>query len=146
MHVVFSTKNRMKLISDDWQPDLFGFIGGTIQTHRASLLEAGGIEDHLHLLLRINPSFAIADTLRLLKSNSSRWLNEERKFPGRFEWQTGYGVFSVSQSGRESLGHYIRNQREHHSQQTFEQEYQRILELHGVQYDPLYLFDEELYG
>lgn len=74
------------------------------------------------------------------------WINEERKIQGRFEWQKGYGVFSVSQSGRDALTQYIRNQREHYSNQTFEQEYLRALELHGVEYNPEYVFDEEITG
>ena len=144
MHVIFSTKNRLKLILDDWQAELFAYMGGTVHEHKASLLDAGGIEDHVHLLLRIHPSFAIADTVRLIKSNSSRWINDERKINGKFEWQKGYGVFSVSQSGRDTLTEYIRDQRNHHASQTFEQEYLRTLELHRVEYNPEYVFDEEI--
>ena len=146
MHVIFSTKNRMKLIADDWQAELFAYIGGAVHEHKASLLEVGGIEDHVHLLLRVHPSYAIADTVRLLKSNSSRWINEERKIQAKFEWQKGYGVFSVSQSGRDALSQYIRNQREHHSKQSYEEEYLRMLELQGVEYNPEYVFDEEITG
>jgi len=142
--MIFSTKNRLKLIADDWRPELFSYMGGAVHEHKASLLEAGGIEDHVHLLVRIHPSFAIADTVRLIKANSSRWINEERKIEGKFEWQKGYGVFSVSQSGRDALSQYIRNQREHHTKQTFEDEYFQILELHGVEYNPEYVFDEEI--
>jgi len=142
--MIFSTKNRLKLIADDWRPELFSYMGGAVHEHKASLLEAGGIEDHVHLLVRIHPSFAIADTVRLIKANSSRWINEERKIEGKFEWQKGYGVFSVSQSGRDALSQYIRNQRKHHTKQTFEDEYFRTLELHGVEYNPEYVFDEEI--
>jgi len=144
VHMIFSTKNRLKLIADDWRPELFSYMGGAVHEHKASLLEAGGIEDHVHLLVRIHPSFAIADTVRLIKANSSRWINEERKIKGKFEWQKGYGVFSISQSGRDALSQYIRNQREHHTKQTFEDEYFRTLELHGVEYNPEYVFDEEI--
>ena len=146
VHVIFSTKNRLKLIADVWRPELFAYMGGAVHEHKASLLEAGGIEDHVHLVVQIHPSFAIADTVRLIKANSSRWVNEEGKVEGRFEWQKGYGVFSVSQSGRDALSQYIRTQREHHTKQTFEDEYLRTLELHGVEYNPEYVFDEEITG
>ena len=144
VHMILSTKNRLKLIADVWRPELFSYMGGVVDEHKASLLEAGGIEDHVHLLVRIHPSFAIADTVRLIKANSSRWVNEEGKVEGRFEWQKGYGVFSVSQSGRDALSQYIRTQREHHTKQTFEDEYLRTLELHDVEYNPEYVFDEEI--
>ncbi len=93
-----------------------------------------------------HPSFAIADTVRLMKANSSRWINEHRKISGKFEWQKGYGVFSVSQSNRDAIARYIQNQREHHQKQTFEQEYFRTLQLHEVVFDERYVFDEEIVG
>ena len=144
VHMILSTKNRLKLIADVWRPELFSYMGGVVDEHKASLLEAGGIEDHVHLVVQIHPSFAIADTVRLIKASSSRWINEERKVKGKFEWQKGYGVFSVSQSGRNALSQYIRTQREHHTKPTFEDEYLRTLELHDVEYNPEYVFDEEI--
>lgn len=146
VHVIFSTKNRVKLITDVWQPELFAYIGGAVHEHKASLLEAGGIEDHVHLLLQTHPSFAIADTIRLLKANSSRWIHEERKIQAKFEWQKGYGIFSVSQSSRNALTHYIRSQREHHHRLSFEDEYLQALKLHGIEHKPDYVFDEETTG
>ena len=146
MHVIFSTKNRRKVLADQWRPELFAYMGGVALEHKAKLLEAGGIEDHVHLLLRCQPSHAIADTVRLIKANSSRWINDERKIFGKFEWQKGYGVFSVSQSGREALSRYICHQREHHTHQTFEQEYLKTLELHQIEYNIDYVFDEEIPG
>ena len=146
LHIIYSTKNRFKLIRDDWRDELFSYIGGTLKDHKASLLEAGGIEDHIHLLVRSHPSYAIADTVRLIKANSSRWINEQNKVNAKFEWQKGYGVFSVSQSGREPLSVYIRNQRQHHQKQSFEDEYFQTLRLHEVDFDERYVFDDELVG
>jgi len=146
MHVIYSTKNRCKLIQDDWRDELFAYIGGTVTEHKANLLQAGGIEDHIHLLIRTHPSYAIADTVRLIKANSSRWINGERKSRARFEWQKGYGVFSVSQSGRNDLTSYIQNQRDHHQRQPFEKEYLQILRLHEITFDEHYVFDEEIAG
>jgi len=119
-------------------------MGGTLHEHKAVLLEAGGIEDHLHLLLRLYPSFAVADTVQLVKSNSSRWINAQRQIQMKFEWQKGYGVFSVSQSGRGAVTHYIRHQREHHATQSFEEEYLQTLKLHGIDYNSEFVFDEEI--
>ena len=146
LHVIYSTKNRYKVLGDEWRKELFAYIGGAVRDHKAALLEAGGIEDHIHLLIKSHPSHAIADTVRLIKANSSRWVNEQRKINGKFEWQKGYGVFSVSQSMRPSLASYIQTQREHHQKQSFEREYFQTLALHEIEYDERYVFDEEITG
>ncbi|MCC9654949.1 IS200/IS605 family transposase [Rhodopirellula halodulae] len=146
LHAVFSTKNRFKLIRDDWQDELFAYIGGTLREHKANLVKAGGVEDHVHLLFQSHPSFAIADTLRLIKANSSKWINEQRKVPAKFQWQTGYGVFSVSQSVKAAVSRYIDRQREHHAKQSYESEFLQLLDLHCVQYRKEFVFDQELHG
>ena len=146
IHVVFATKLRYPLLVDAWRDELFAYIGGTVHEHKAIALASGGIEDHVHLLLKIHPSFAIADTIRLLKANSSRWINEQRKISARFEWQRGYGAFSVSQSLAETVKRYIANQREHHRQQSFRDEYVAMLRLHGIEFDEERVFDDEYTG
>jgi putative transposase len=146
IHVVFSTKYRKPLLSNTWRDELFGYIGGAVKDHKATLLKAGGVEDHVHLLLRTHPQFAISKTVQLLKANSSNWINEQRKTPGKFEWQRGYGAFSVSRSMIESVKQYIANQREHHQKQTFQDEYLQMLRLHEIEFDPKYVFEEEIVG
>ncbi|WDQ15768.1 IS200/IS605 family transposase [Rhodopirellula sp. P2] len=143
LHVVFSTKRRKPLLANSWRDDLFAYIGGVIQDHRAVLLKSGGIEDHVHFLIRIHPAFAISKTIQLLKANSSKWINEQGKTIQPFQWQRGYGAFSVSQSMTERVKTYIANQREHHAKKTFEDEYLAMLKNHGVDFDPRYVFDQE---
>jgi len=144
LHVVFSTKFRKPYLADEWRDDLFGYIGGIVKDHKASLLKAGGIEDHVHLFLRIHPEFAISKTIQLLKANSSKWINDQRKLPRRFEWQRGYGAFSVSQSMSDAVKRYISKQREHHSKQSFVDEYLSMLANHQVEFDPKYVFEQEI--
>ncbi|WP_162006725.1 IS200/IS605 family transposase [Roseimaritima sediminicola] len=146
LHAVFSTKNRSNVLRDDWRDELFAYIGGAARDHKASVLKAGGIENHVHLLLRAHPSFAVADTIRFLKTNSSKWINDHRKIKAKFHWQKGYGVFSVSESGKDAVIKYIMNQREHHRKQSFESEYLQLLRLHGVHFNERYVFDQELAG
>ncbi len=146
IHAIFSTKNRFKLLHDDWRDELFAYIGGTVKEQKSVLLKAGGIEDHIHLLIRCHPSFAISDILRSIKANSSKWINEQQKVNAKFQWQTGYGVFSVSQSGRDAVAAYIQNQRAHHSKQDFESEYIQLLRLHEIEFDERYVFDQEIVG
>lgn len=144
LHVVFSTKHRKRWLHEQWRDDLYAYIGGIVKDTKTVLLKAGGIEDHVHLLLRIHPEFAISKTVQLLKANSSKWINDNRKTPGIFEWQRGYGAFSVSQSLSEAVKRYIGNQCQHHSKLNFKQEYLAMLEKHQVEYDPQYVFEQEI--
>ena len=144
LHFIFSTKYRKPYLAEDWRDDLFAYIGGIVADHKATLLKAGGIEDHVHLLLRIHPQYAISKTVQLLKANSSKWINDQRKLVGRFEWQRGYGAFSVSQSMADVVKEYIASQREHHREQTFEMEYVGFLQKHCIEFDPEYVFEMEI--
>ncbi|MEM9588410.1 MAG: transposase, partial [Planctomycetota bacterium] len=126
--------------------ELFAVIGGSVKDHRASLLAAGGVEDHVHLLLRTHPSFTIADTIQRLKSNSSHWINHERKIDAKFHWQRGYGAFSVSQSMVDPVKSYINRQAEHHRKQAFKDEYLALLSKHRIKYNAQYVFDQEHVG
>ena len=144
IHVIFSTQYRKRLLDNEWRDDLLSVIGVQVKEHKGILLQAGGIEDHIHLFLRTHPSFAIADTIRQLKANSSHWINETNRMTGKFHWQKGYAAFSVSQSVAESVKKYIANQVEHHKTKTYQEEYIEFLDRHNIAYDPAYVFDEEI--
>ncbi len=143
VHVVFSTKQRYKLLHARWRKELYAVMGGIARTHKCDLLVAGGIEDHVHLLLNVHPAFSIAQTVQLIKGNSSRWINSQRKIATRFAWQRGYGAFSVSASMRDAVKHYIENQESHHRVQTFAEEYIETLRRHRIEFDEQYVFDDE---
>ena len=132
------------MLNDSWRDDLFAYIGGTVKDHKASLLKAGGIEDHVHLLLRIHPEFAISKTVQLLKANSSKWINDNRKTSSPFQWQRGYGAFSVSQSMADTVRNYIAGQRKHHARRTYQDEYLEILRKHEIEFDLRYVFEQEI--
>ena len=146
IHVVFSTKRRFKILAKDWRDDLYAYMGGIATEHKSTLLRSGGMEDHVHLLLKIHPSFAIADTVKLIKGNSSKWINKNGKINARFEWQRGYGAFSVSESMSDSVKRYIENQEQHHRKQSFKDEYFAFLSKHNIEYNPRYVFDDEHTG
>jgi putative transposase len=145
-HIVFSTKYRHPLIQTALQKRLYKYIGGIIRAQNNHLIEIGGIEDHIHLLANLSPTKSISDTIREIKSNASKWSNELPDQTSRFEWQKGYGAFTVSHSQIESVRHYIQNQREHHLTKTFEEEYIKFLELHDIAFEHRYLFEAEHYG
>src|SRR5262245_22198501 len=132
-HIVYATKERRPLIDLEFQPRLYEYLGGTIRGLKATSLEIGGIEDHVHILAKLPPTIAISEFLEKLKANSSKWAKSVRR---GFGWQDGYSAFTVSESQVERVRNYIRNQREHHKKVSFRDELIALLEAHGVAYDP----------
>ena len=112
-------------------------MGGITRTPGGISLEINGMPDHLHMLVRLKPIIAIADFLRETKSISSGWIR--RTHESKFRWQRRYGAFTVSESVSDP-GRYIKNQKEHHKKQTFEDEYKELLRLHRVEFDEEYLW------
>ena len=141
LHLIFSTKNRLPQINADLQARLFEYIGGICRAEQSPLLAAGGTPDHVHLLASLGKTLALADFLRLVKTNSSKWVRETIPSHGDFAWQAGYGAFSVSQSGLDQVKRYIANQAEHHRVRTFQEEFLEFLKRLDVPYDERYLWD-----
>ncbi len=139
-HLVFSTKHRQPIITPQLQKPLYAYIGGIISEFRGALLAAGGMPDHVHLLVNLRAVPSIAKHVNAIKGSSSRWLNKENRAE-RFYWQAGYGAFSVSTSQLPSVRRYIENQQEHHRRIAFKDEIVMLLERHGVNYERRFLFD-----
>lgn len=140
VHVVFSTKERHPWIADDMRTDLHGYLGGIARNIDAIPLIVGGVADHIHALIALPTKLSVADLVRTLKSNSSSWVHE--RWPQRlFQWQNGYGAFSVSESNKDAVVRYIENQAEHHRQRSFQEEFLDLLNRHGIEYDPRYVWD-----
>jgi REP element-mobilizing transposase RayT len=140
-HLIWSTKNREKLIDKSFEDRLYAYLGGVIRGNKGILLEVGGIANHVHLLISLASIDNYSELLRKLKGGSSLWLNKEVSLPRKFAWQEGYGSFAVSFSHVEIVQNYIRNQEKHHSTITFEQEYLKFLEVNGIKYDKNHVFD-----
>jgi putative transposase len=139
-HLVWSTKNREPYISPELMPRLYDYIGGIVRGEKGTLLEVGGRPDHVHLLARLHPSIAVADLLRVVKTNSSKWLRETFPDHQRFAWQSGYGAFSVSRSRMDQVRQYIQNQEAHHRRVAFKDEFEQLLRKHGIEFDPEYIW------
>jgi len=137
VHCVFSTKERQPSIPDDMLQKMWAYLSGVADNHHIRTLAIGGIGNHVHLLLAIPQTMTVASAINALKANSSRWMHEHNK---AFDWQKGYGAFSVSPSQVEPVKHYIRTQAEHHAKHTFEDEFVSLLKKCGVPYDPNYVF------
>ena len=144
-HIVFSTKYRRPTLTDAIRAETCNYMAGIIAHKQGQVLEMGGVNDHIHLATSCPPTIALADFVRDIKANSSKWLREEK---GRrdFQWQTGYGAFTVSCSQVETLRQYVRNQAEHHRRRSFEEEFRAILQRHGIEFDEKYLFEVEYHG
>jgi putative transposase len=135
IHAVFSTKERATLIDPSWEPRLYDVIGGILKSVKCSLLAAGGVEDHVHLLISLARDVSVSDALRNVKTDSSKWIHETFPSLADFHWQTGYSAFSVSQSQLGALKRYIANQKEHHRKQSYQDEVRQLLRLHGLESD-----------
>ena len=137
VHVVFSTKDRRKIIPKDMQPRLWAYLGGISRKDETIAVSVGGTDNHVHILLHLPPAIALAKAVLLLKSNSSKWMSEQAN---GFSWQEGYGAFSVSSSNLDRVTRYIQNQEAHHRKIGFEEEFRALLAKHRVEYDPKYMF------
>ena len=140
-HVIFSTKDREPLIAGDLKSDLLAYLGGIVRELQGKAVAANSMPDHVHMLLLLPPSVAVAEALRIMKTNSSRWVRQNRSRHRKFGWQIGYGAFSVSQSNAASLVKYIRDQEEHHQRVTSQEEFIRFLKKNGVAYDERYIWE-----
>ncbi len=140
IHAVFSVQNRICLISDSWKDQLYRYITGIIQNNGHKLLIINGMPDHIHILFGFRPTQSLSDLMQDVKGDSSRWINEKKLIKGRFSWQEGYGAFSYSKSHVSSVIKYIQNQEIHHRRLSFLEEYKKMLDDFGVDYNERYLF------
>jgi REP element-mobilizing transposase RayT len=137
IHLVFSTKDRAKLIPKDLQPRLWAYAAGICKNHEILVHAIGGMDDHIHLLIQIPPSLSLADAVNAIKSNSSRWASEQGH---KFAWQQGYAAFGVSASLIPTVVRYIQNQESRHKKMNFDAEFLALLNKHGVEFDPKFVF------
>jgi len=133
IHLVFSTKNRERLISNKMQERLWPYMTGICKNHDMLPFAVGGMPDHVHVLFRLPPTLALARAITLIKSNSSKWMGEHGRY---FAWQEGYGAFSVSSSSISSVIKYIDGQELHHRKRTYEEEFLALLKKHNHPFDP----------
>ena len=131
-HVVFSTPGRRPLLSNAIRNDIHAYLGGILRELHVHPIMIGGTSDHVHILMRLPADLSAVDCLRVVKTNSSRWIKE--RWPERrlFAWQGGYAAFSVSESSRTTVVRYIRDQEQHHRRITFQDEFLALLTKHGI--------------
>jgi len=141
IHAVFAVKYRENFITKDWRDNLHQYISGIITNKGARSLAVGGWKDHVHILFGIPLTTSIADFVGTVKTNSSKWINEQGYIRSKFNWQDGYGAFSYAKSHRDIVIKYIMNQEEHHRVKSFKEEYIKMLTDFDVVYEDKYLFE-----
>ena len=135
-HIIFSVKGRRGFIHSQWEDNLHSYICGIVRSEGCKVITIGGDKDHIHLLARVKPSVAISDMLRLIKTNSSKWVKETYTPIYGFQWQQGYSCFSVSESVSDKVSEYIKNQKAHHKTISFKEELVGFFDKNGINYDP----------
>jgi putative transposase len=142
LHIVFSTKERVPfLLSSELRRRVHSYLAGIGKSRGCFLECVGGVEDHVHLLCRMSRTETVANFVRDLKRDSSLWIKTIEEAPKEFEWQDGYGAFSISPSHVEPLTHYIETQEWHHRTESFQDEFRRLLAKYEVEYDEQYVWD-----
>lgn len=141
VHLVFSTKRREPIVPSDIRPELHACMGGILREMNCVPIEINTEPDHAHVLFSLARTNSLCDVVGHLKKGSTNWLHQQRPNLAGFYWQNGYGAFSVSQSQLEGVIAYIRNQREHHRAVTFQDEFRRFLNRHGIEWDEKFVWD-----
>ncbi|WP_259071085.1 IS200/IS605 family transposase [Mucilaginibacter sp. X4EP1] len=137
---VMAVKYRQSLIQPEWKDQLQKYITSIVQNHGHKMLAINTMPDHLHLFFGFRPNQSLSDLMRIVKSESSQWINDKQFTPAVFRWQEGYGAFSYSRSHVKTVTEYVLNQEEHHRKKTFLEEYRQFLEHFEIEYDERYIF------
>jgi len=138
-HLIFSTKDRRPVITLEYQPRLYDYIGGILRNTGGISLGIDGVEDHVHVLAKLRPDRALSDVLRDLKANASGWMHDVFPRLADFSWHRGYAAFTVSQSHVEMVQRYLARQKEHHRKVSFRDEFIMFLKANGIEYDERYV-------
>jgi putative transposase len=141
IHLVFAVKYRHALIASAWKERLHKYIAGIVQNQGHKLIAINTIPNHAHIFIGMKPDQALSDLVRDMKKDSTNFINNEIRLPGKFGWQEGFGAFSCSHSQIDTVVKYIQNQEEHHRIKTFHEEYENMLKDYEIKYDSKYSFE-----
>jgi len=141
IHIIFSTKERYPFIDTSIEPELFAYIGDTINRCEGVPFLINGTMDHIHILSSLPRTMSLSKYIEEIKRNSSRWIKTKNDQYKKFAWQNGYGAFSASSSRKDSVVRYIARQKDHHKTTTFKEEFVAFLEKYNIEYNETYLWD-----
>jgi putative transposase len=141
VHLVFSTKHRQPFITPEIEPELHSYMAAILRELESPSLTINGTADHVHVLFRLGRKIALCDVVEEVKKRSSKWIKTKGEAFRTFQWQGGYGAFSIGESGVEDVRRYIARQKEHHRMKSFQDEFRAFLEKYHVEYDERYVWD-----
>ena len=141
IQLVFAVQHRDALIKESFREELQKYITGIAQNKKHKMLAVYCMPDHTHVFLGLHPNQSISSIANDLKTNSSKWINENKFTKFKFHWQEGYGGFSYHKSRLSSLVNYIRTQPEHHAKKSFKEEYLDLLKEFDIDFNDQYLFE-----
>ncbi|SHK28527.1 IS200/IS605 family transposase [Chryseobacterium polytrichastri] len=138
--IVFSTKHRNPVLNMENEDQLYKYIWGIVKNKKCTLYRINGMPDHIHLFTDLHPSVSLSSFVKDIKVSSNLWIKQSGLFPDFEEWQSGYGAFTYSEREKDMIINYIKNQKEHHENESFEVEYKNLLKSNGVEFDEKYLW------
>ncbi len=141
IHLVFSTKNRIRLITPEIENELYPYTATIFRSLNCPSLTIGGTENHIHILFRFERTITVSKVVEKIKTGSSKWIKTKGFQFSKFAWQNGYGAFSIGASNISALKAYIANQKEHHRHKSFKEEYRQFLKKYQIKYDERYVWD-----
>ncbi len=139
IQAVFAVQNRQSLIKNEWKDELYKYITGIFQNYGHKMLQINGMSDHIHILIGMRPTQSLSDLMKVVKQDSSKWINQKSFLNEKFSWQAGYGAFSYSKSDVPNVINYIKNQETHHKSKTFTEEYLQLLKDFEIEFDDRYI-------
>ena len=142
VHIVYHVKTTSVKIREEDENDLFAYIGDVIKSNGSIPIVMNGMDDHIHILCVLSKNIALADLMQEIKGKSSHWIKELHPYYKNFSWQRGYGGFSVSSSLHDRTKKYIENQKEHHKEVIFQEEYLELLTEYNIEFDEQYLWTD----
>ena len=141
VHLIFSTKNRALLITDDVRDPLHRYIATVLKNLGCHPVLINSVEDHIHILVDLVRTASVSEVVGDIKSDTSKWIKTQGHRHTNFAWQGGYGAFDVDASSLDAVRRYIESQREHHHEETFQEEFRRLLKANGIEFDEQYVWD-----
>jgi REP element-mobilizing transposase RayT len=141
VHLIFSTKNRVPILTPAIQSELHPFLATTLTNNGCPSLRVGGVQDHVHLFFGLSRTLSISQVVELVKVSSSKWIKTNGREFSDFHWQGGFGIVSVSQSNADDVCRYIDNQEQHHKTLSFQDELREFFRKYRVEFDERYVWD-----
>ena len=142
IQLVFAVKYRAALIQKEWKPRLHQYVTGIFQQNEHKMLQINSMPDHIHIFIGLRPYQSISSLVQNVKSESSKWIKDNKFCKSSFAWQEGFGAFSYSKTHVDRVIRYIQNQEAHHKKETFLDEYRRLLKAFEIEYEERYIFKE----